>query len=84
MTMSKDWLTVPEAAERASVHIDMIYDACLRRELKHTKVGGRRLIRLKREWLDEWLERHARDVESRRTPAEIAKILVDLTKEKGR
>ena len=36
------------------------YTACERRELHHVRVGGRRAIRLKPEWIDAWLEQHAR------------------------
>jgi len=58
----KTWLTVAEAAEYAGVSRDTIYTACERREIHHVRVGGRRAIRLKAAWIDEWLERHARSV----------------------
>ena len=28
--------------------------------LHHIRIGGQRSIRLKREWIDQWFERHAR------------------------
>lgn len=56
----KTWLTVIEAAEYSGLSRDTIYTACERRELRHAGVGGRRTIRLKPEWIDAWLERHAR------------------------
>lgn len=56
----KTWLTVSEGAEYAGVSRDTIYTACERRELHHSRIGGRRSIRLKPEWIDAWLERHAR------------------------
>jgi excisionase family DNA binding protein len=52
-------LTVAEAAEYASVSRDTIYTACERRELRHARLHGRRAIRIKAVWLDEWLERYA-------------------------
>jgi len=55
----KLWLTVGDAAEYAGVCRDTIYSACETRELRHVRIGGRRTIRLKREWLDEWFERFA-------------------------
>jgi excisionase family DNA binding protein len=55
----KLWLNVAEAAEYAGVCRDLIYDACAARRIHHIRVGGRRAIRLKREWIDAWLERHA-------------------------
>jgi excisionase family DNA binding protein len=58
----KVWLNVTEAAEYAGVSRDTIYTACERRELRHARIGGRRAIRVKAEWIDGWLEQHARGV----------------------
>jgi excisionase family DNA binding protein len=57
----KTWLTVTEGAEYAGVSRDTIYTACERAELRHARIGGRRAIRLKPEWIDGWLEQHTRD-----------------------
>jgi excisionase family DNA binding protein len=68
----KLWLNVAEGAEYAGVCRDLIYDACAARRIHHIRVGGRRAIRLKREWLDAWLEKHAvvaQDVPPRARPA---------------
>jgi excisionase family DNA binding protein len=65
----KTWLTVVDAADYAGLSRDTIYTACERRELRHARVGGRRTIRLKAEWIDAWLERHARGAEERPTIA---------------
>jgi excisionase family DNA binding protein len=56
----RTWLTVSEAAEYAGVSRDTIYTVCERREMRHARISGRRAIRLKAEWIDAWLERHAR------------------------
>ena len=56
----KLWLNVAEGAEYADLSRDTIYTACERGELHHIRVGGRRSIRLKSEWIDQWFERHAR------------------------
>ena len=61
----KTWLTVAEGAEYAGVSRDTIYTACERKELRHARISGRRSIRLKPEWIDAWLERHASDVSDR-------------------
>ena len=63
----KTWMTVAEGAEYAGVSRDTIYTACERREIRHARVGGRRAIRMKTEWIDEWLERHSRDSQPSRT-----------------
>jgi excisionase family DNA binding protein len=52
-------LNVAERAEHAGVSRDTIYTACERGELRNARIGGRRSIRLKPEWIDAWLERHA-------------------------
>lgn len=56
----RTWFTVTQAAEYAGVSRDTIYTACEGRELRHARVGGRRAIRVKAEWIDAWLERHTR------------------------
>jgi excisionase family DNA binding protein len=70
----KAWLKVAEAAEYAGVSRDTIYTACERRELGHARVGGRRSIRLKPEWIDAWLEQHTRS--GRRSSRERASVPV--------
>jgi excisionase family DNA binding protein len=56
----KIWLNVADAAEHAGVCRDTIYTAVERGELRHVRIGGRRSIRVKPAWVDEWLERHTR------------------------
>ena len=70
----KTWLTVAEGAEYAGISRDTVYTACERRELRHVRIGGRRAIRLKPEWIDAWLERHAQGtpVSSNSTPSSAA------------
>ena len=55
----KLWLNVAQGAEYAGVCRDLINDACDARKM-HIRVGGRRAIRLKPEWIDAWLERQRR------------------------
>jgi excisionase family DNA binding protein len=52
----KLWLNVADAAEHAGVCRDTIYTAVERGELRHVRIGGRRSIRVKATWVDEWLE----------------------------
>jgi excisionase family DNA binding protein len=65
----KTWLTVTEGAEYAGVSRDTIYTACERREVRHARISGRRSIRLKAEWIDAWLEQHARGTITARASA---------------
>ena len=68
----KTWLTVAEGAEYSGVSRDTIYTACERGEIRHARVGGRRAIRLKREWIDAWLEQHTRGAQqAAATPAGV-------------
>ena len=50
------WLTVNEAAARARCGIKTIYREVKANRLKAAKVGGRRELRLRAEWVDAWLE----------------------------
>jgi excisionase family DNA binding protein len=61
----RTWFTVTQAAEYAGVSRDTIYTACERREIRQARIGGRRAIRLKPEWIDAWLERHTLDAQGR-------------------
>ena len=73
-------MTVAESAEYAGVSRDTIYTACERGELHHARIGGRRSIRVKAQWIDAWLERHARGCE------QLAKMnlhMHDLRREAG-
>jgi excisionase family DNA binding protein len=56
----KIWMNVAEGAEYAGVCRDTIYTAVERGELRHVRIASRRSIRLKGQWLDEWLERGMR------------------------
>jgi excisionase family DNA binding protein len=57
------WLTAPEAAERARVGAKTIYREVVNKRLRAARVGGRRELRFKSAWIDEWLERSAAIVE---------------------
>ena len=48
----RTWFTVTQAAEYAGVSRDTIYTACERHEIRQVRIGGRRAIRLKPEWID--------------------------------
>jgi excisionase family DNA binding protein len=53
------WLKVADVAERAGVSRDTIYTAVELGEIRHVRVGGRRALRFKADWVDAWLERFA-------------------------
>jgi excisionase family DNA binding protein len=53
------WMNVHAAAAHAGVSRDTIYTACAKQELRHVKVGGRKALRFRTEWIDRWLEQHA-------------------------
>ena len=67
------WLTVSDAAIYAVVSKDTIYTACERSELQHVKVGGRKAIRLRAQWIDAWLEQHVSggSAVEQKAPAEL-------------
>jgi excisionase family DNA binding protein len=50
-----EWLTTAQAAKRISVSKEFVYDACAAGGLKHTRLRGRRNIRIRSNHLDEWM-----------------------------
>ena len=74
-SVTSPWLTVGEAAERARCGAKLIYREVRAGRLLAARVGGRRELRLRAEWIDEWLLRSATPVEidaSSRIPARPA------------
>ena len=59
MEPSTPWLTVSEAANRARCGIKTIYREAKKGRLKAARIGGRRELRLRGEWVDAWLEASA-------------------------
>ena len=54
-----EWLTPREVAEYLQTGVDLIYDACAAGGLKHARLGHR-TIRLRRAWVDDWVESRAK------------------------
>lgn len=54
------WLTVDEAATRAQCGKRMLYREVQAKRLRAVKVGGRRTLRFRAEWVDAWLEAASR------------------------
>ena len=54
-TRDATWLLPAEAADHCRVSITTLYRACRQRQLRHARIGGRRELRFRREWLDQWL-----------------------------
>jgi excisionase family DNA binding protein len=62
MTKMTPWLTVAEAADRARCGTKTVYREVRAGRLKAAKVGGRRELRLRAEWVDLWLATSAVEV----------------------
>ncbi len=60
-TSSVTWMTIQDAATYLGVGVDIIYDACSGGGLRHARFGHR-TIRLRREWIDQWADSHAREL----------------------
>ena len=65
--MMKTWFNVSEAADYAGVSRDTIYTACERHELRSARVSGRRAIRIRPHWIDNWLEQHSTGANGQRS-----------------
>ena len=55
-TAATPWRTAEQGAARAQVGVKAIYRAVDRGELRAARIGGKRAIRLRDEWIDAWLE----------------------------
>lgn len=65
-TAADPWLTLAQsAAETQTCERTLRYEIC-RGRLRHARVGGRRSIRIRRSWLNAWLEQSATPIEVRR------------------
>lgn len=60
---SDPWLTLQQGAERLQVHEATLRRAMKRGQLRHARVGGRKAVRLRASWCDDWLERTSTPVE---------------------
>ena len=58
------WLTLRRAAVRAAVSEATIKREVSRGRIRCARVGGRRSLRFRAEWVDEWLERTATPIET--------------------
>ena len=57
------WLTVEQAAARAQVGKRLIYREVAAGRLRAAKIGGRRELRFRESFVDEWLDKSAAAVE---------------------
>jgi excisionase family DNA binding protein len=54
-----DWFSPRQAAVYLHVGVDIIYESCAGRGLRHVKLGHS-TIRIRRDWLESWMEAQAR------------------------
>lgn len=57
------WLTVREAAQRARCGLKVLYREVAAGRLRAARIGGRRELRFRAAWVDEWLDRTAEPIE---------------------
>jgi excisionase family DNA binding protein len=50
------WLTLDEAAAVAKLKSSSVRRACRDGRLRHARVSGRRVIRIRKSWVEAWLE----------------------------
>jgi excisionase family DNA binding protein len=50
------WFTVAEAAQRARCGVKTVYREVQAGRLRAARIGGRRELRLRPEWVDAWLD----------------------------
>ena len=59
-----EWLTAAEVTQVAKVGLKTIYREIKAGRLRAARIGGRRDIRVKRDWISQWLEAAATPRES--------------------
>jgi excisionase family DNA binding protein len=76
MELQPIWLTPEQAATRAQVGRRTIYTEVRAGRLRAARIGGRRELRIKPEWIDLWLEQAAEPHEepTRQFPRDHAKV----------
>lgn len=52
------WLNAEKASQYVGLAPRSIFRACASGELRHVRINGKRELRTRAEWLDEWLQRH--------------------------
>jgi excisionase family DNA binding protein len=65
-TTESQWLKLPAAAKVADVSVVTLRCEIHEGNLRAVKVGGRKLIRIHRQWIDEWLARTPVEVRTAR------------------
>jgi excisionase family DNA binding protein len=65
-SIASPWLTIAEAAVYCQCSTKTLFRACAAGRLRHATIGGKRSIRVRREWLDAFLDATATPVEVRR------------------
>jgi excisionase family DNA binding protein len=64
-TNGSPWLTAEEAATRARSGVKLIYREAKAGRLRVARVGGRRDLRFRAEWIDQWLDARSTPIEVR-------------------
>jgi excisionase family DNA binding protein len=62
-TSKAPWWTVREAANHARCSTRTIYGEVRRGKLRAAKIGGRRQLRFRPSWVDEWIENSITPIE---------------------
>jgi excisionase family DNA binding protein len=65
-----EWLTVREAATYSRCGVKTLYRAIRGGQLRAARIGGRRKVILRKEWLDAYLEACADN-----TPREVVRVV---------
>lgn len=64
-TPDTPWLTVEQARRIAQVGPKLLYREIAAGRLRAARIGGRRELRVRRDWIDAWLEQSATPIEVR-------------------